>query len=70
MKRFFTLMSLLLVSVCMGTTTMKAAILSSTSDLRLELNRISDECIAGGPLLSLYTLDSRNSFLNPLAQLL
>lgn len=64
MKRFFTLMSLLLVSVCMGTTTMKAAILSSTSDLRLELNRISDECIAGGPLLSLYTLDSRNSFVS------
>ena len=43
---------------------MKAAILSSTSDLRLELNRISDECIAGGPLLSLYTLDSRNSFVS------
>ena len=64
MKKFFTLMSLLLVSVCMGTTTMKAAILSSTSDLRLELNRISDECIAGGPLLSLYTLDSRNSFVS------
>lgn len=64
MKKFFTLMSLLLVSLCLGTTTVKAAILSSATDLRLELYRISDKCISGGPLLSLYTLDSRNSFVS------
>lgn len=59
MKKFFTQTILLLAAILITTSANAIA----QGDIRLDLYRISDQCIPGGALLSSYTLSSRNSFI-------